>query len=233
MRHPSSSRGKTPSTCHACRESHPDEAWCDFHGMPHNRDQFTQVPHRPIGVLNECKQAISIRASRKRGHAPITCVSCGEDKESWNFRGGRQKCPTCRDCEAAHPDDHWCIDCASWLPKARFTRTGKDGRFLTVRCHPCRTAHAHGVSVRFILERQGVSAPECAACGSTDFLKIDHDHGCCPTALGCPKCVRGYLCHECNTAEGLLRTPDRARLLAEYMERVALSSGRATFEAIA
>ena len=104
-----------------------------------------------------------------------------------------------------------------------FAQTGKEGRFWTVRCRPCRTANNHGVTVKFILARQGSDTPECASCGSVDFLKVDHDHACCPTQNGCENCVRGYLCHECNSAEGLLRTPERARKLAEYMERHAVT----------
>ena len=218
IRHPLASKGKAPSTCHACREAHPDLGWCDFHNEAHPRDRFQAVPP-PIGILNICPAAASIKASRARGHAPILCVCCGDERESWNFRGGRQKCPTCRTCESRNPGKHWCIDCAAWLPQAMFTQTGRDGKFWTVRCKPCRTANTHGVTVKFILERQGSVVPECACCGSVDFLKVDHDHRCCPSSSGCAKCVRGYLCHECNTAEGLLRTSGRARMLADYMTR--------------
>lgn len=220
MRHPDSSRGKTPSTCHECRSNNPTLGWCDFHGEAHCREDFTAMPQRPIGISNICRRAETIKASRKRGHDPIECASCRELKESHNFRGGRAKCPNCRECESLHIDEHWCVDCAAWLPKSLFTATGREGKYLTVRCRPCRTANAHGVTVRQILDRQGVDSPRCAACGSVDFLKVDHDHGCCPTSSGCAKCVRGYLCHECNTAEGLLRTPERAQLLAHYMQRV-------------
>lgn len=232
FRHPTSSRGKSPTTCNDCRDENPDQAWCDFHGEPHEKSAFSPVPHRPLGVGNECIRAMSIKASRKRGHDPITCVSCGVLSESSSFRGGRQKCPTCRDCEAAHPDEHYCADCADWMPKQLFASTGKDGRYMTVRCRPCRTAHNHGVTVKWILAKQGSTQPECACCGSEDFLKIDHDHSCCPTSQGCEQCVRGYLCHECNTAEGLLRTPDRAILLAGYMQRANEAAGRTMAESV-
>ena len=65
----------------------------------------------------------------------------------------------------------------------------------------------------------------CAACGSTDRLHIDHDHACCPTGSSprsCGECVRGALCHGCNTALGLLgESADRVRLLLAYMGRRA------------
>lgn len=216
MRHPLSSKGKAPSVCQRCRDENPDMGWCDVHQVPHPRSAFTVV-NRPIGINNICKAALSARASEKRGHAPITCVSCGSLLGSWNFRGGQQKSPTCRECESDHAGERWCIDCASWLPEDRFHRTGVGGKFWTVRCKPCKIANNHGVTIVQLLERQGVSEPECAVCGSKEELKIDHDHRHCPAQCGCAQCVRGWLCHGCNTAEGLLRTPQRAIALARYM----------------
>jgi hypothetical protein len=108
-----------------------------------------------------------------------------------------------------------------------------DGKFWTVRCKPCKVAHAHGTTVAKLLELQGSDAPECAACGSTADLKVDHDHACCPAGQSCGQCVRGYLCHECNTAEGLLKTPDRAMALAAYMQRIARQEGTPDLAAIA
>ena len=44
----------------------------------------------------------------------------------------------------------------------------------------------------------------CHVCGSFDRLTLDHDHNCCPQGRSCHNCVRGILCHKCNTAAGLL-----------------------------
>lgn len=33
---------------------------------------------------------------------------------------------------------------------------------------------------------------------------VDHDHGHCSTGVGCPDCVRGFLCGACNMMEGMV-----------------------------
>lgn len=219
MRHPLSSRGKTPSTCHACRESHPHLGWCDFHGGPHPRSAFP-VTNRPIGILNICNDAVAYKAAAERDAPPRRCPACLEERESWFFRGGRMKRAICRDCEDSHPGESWCVDCAAWLPVSAFYRTGRNGKFLTTRCKTCRSVSTHGVTLRLMADLTG-GPPACGACGSTADLKVDHDHDHCPAQRGCQECVRGWLCHSCNTAEGLLGSPERARLLATYMERVS------------
>lgn len=219
MRNPGSSRGKTPSTCYACREGNPGLGWCDFHDAAHPIAKFR--PHsagRP-GYMNVCLDAQALKSARDRNKPPRSCPACETVQESWFFRGGQSKSATCRDCSDAHPDVRWCVGCPGWQPHSDFTKCGPRNSFTASRCRMCRAAYAHGVTVAHILELQGSEFPECAACGATTCLKVDHDHACCPTAQGCKQCVRGYLCHECNSAEGLLKTPDRAIKLAAYMNR--------------
>lgn len=217
MRNPSVDRGKTPSTCYSCREANPSLGWCTFHNEPHPRERFVQRPQFAMGISNICVGAQSEKASAARALPEIRCDSCKDLKRSWEFTGGRQKARTCRTCTERHPNERWCVGCSDWLHTDMFQRTGKGGKFQTVRCNPCRAAHAHGMSVAEILKRQGTTRPQCGSCGSVDMLQIDHDHACCPGATGCAECVIGYLCHQCNTSEGLLRTPERALLLYQYM----------------
>lgn len=219
MRYRGQSRGKTPSHCQECRDSRPDQRWCDFHNAWHPLACFTPRRQVKSGVSNTCVEAASIKLSESKGLKPLHCPACSETRPSHRFRGGRAKAVACKECEDQHPGLRWCPDHASWLELDQFTVTGVGGKFNSVRCTSCRTAASHGVTTAQVLIIQGSEAPECAACGALGKLVIDHDHGHCSGPNGCKDCVRGFLCHSCNTAEGLLRSPERARALANYMER--------------
>lgn len=60
----------------------------------------------------------------------------------------------------------------------------------------------------------------------TDRLHVDHDHACCPGKTSCGKCIRGLLCHACNTALGNF-SDDPARLQRAL---IYLSKGGATHD---
>lgn len=58
----------------------------------------------------------------------------------------------------------------------------------------------------------------CYVCGSFERLVVDHDHKCCPVNKMCDNCIRGILCHKCNTAAGLLDDdPNRMISLSMYI----------------
>jgi hypothetical protein len=49
---------------------------------------------------------------------------------------------------------------------------------------------------------------------------VDHDHSCCPPLNGCPNCIRGVLCHNCNRMLGMARDdPEVLRRAASYLVR--------------
>lgn len=154
----------------------------------------------------------------------LKCVSCERTLPGNFFRGNRYKAVACKECESSHQGLRWCVDCASWLPEGDFYRTGPKQKFLTTRCKPCRTFQSHGITRKFMEELTGSAIASCGACGDSGArLSIDHDHRHCVGELGCRHCVRGYLCQACNTAEGLLKTSQRARALADYMDRTAMT----------
>lgn len=225
MRHPTSLKGKAPVTCHRCRLANPGFSWCNFHNCSHPVDHFTAYRAPRPGYEPICREASYQQRAEKQESLSRPCPACNRARQSREFRGGRSKASACRNCEADNPGKCWCVECQGWLPEDQFYRTGVNGKFWTVRCRPCKVAYTHGTTVVAILQKQGTNRPQCAACGAVDELKVDHDHSCCRSSTSCGKCVRGYLCHECNTAEGLLKTSERAMALAAYMLRIAEREG--------
>jgi hypothetical protein len=76
-----------------------------------------------------------------------------------------------------------------------------------------------GIRAR-LFEAQG---GRCAICGKHDSvigsLCLDHDHACDECADGCPECIRGLLCRDCNWGLGWFRdNPESLRVAAQYVE---------------
>lgn len=58
----------------------------------------------------------------------------------------------------------------------------------------------------------------CYACKQDVATCIDHDKACCSGHYSCGKCVRGLLCHHCNSALGFIKDdPKRAYAIIEYL----------------
>src|SRR5258708_3390846 len=68
----------------------------------------------------------------------------------------------------------------------------------------------------------------CAICKNLPLenqrLCVDHDHMCCPGFKSCGKCVRGLLCHRCNTSLG--KFEDNVQILLNAVEYLKETHGR-------
>lgn len=111
-----------------------------------------------------------------------TCPKCGIEKDESLFSKRRQ-----------------CKKCLSDYQRAYFVKYPEK-----------RVANDRSPYIRHGLTREQYDAllakydGKCWACRERKATNIDHDHNCCPKQFGCVKCVRGALCHHCNTALGLL-----------------------------
>ena len=87
-----------------------------------------------------------------------------------------------------------------------------------------RTIKRHGLTVEQyenILASQDYSCAICrsASPGGKGNWHIDHDHSHCDGSYSCGECVRGLLCHSCNSALGSFEDDPRILLSAiEYLE---------------
>ena len=67
-------------------------------------------------------------------------------------------------------------------------------------------------SSRQRLKRHGINPDEfvmpthCDICGRDgETLAVDHDHECCSGKYSCGRCIRGFLCNNCNNGLGRFR----------------------------
>lgn len=107
-----------------------------------------------------------------------------------------------------------CTTCRVWKPECDFTKASKASDGLSGDCSLCknrggqdRKYNLGGGGFERMLDAQG---GVCALCKLPEItgksLHVDHDHECCPErARSCGGCVRGLLCHSCNTTLGLIR----------------------------
>lgn len=85
------------------------------------------------------------------------------------------------------------------------------------RCRKAKSEHrgSRGVRSHGLTDSQAQDLKlnkSCEICGSSDSLKVDHDHVTME--------VRGILCHNCNVALGHMKdSPGLLRKAADYLEK--------------
>lgn len=99
------------------------------------------------------------------------------------------------------------------------------------RCNQFRWRYSLTVEqvIRFWLPENRVCSN--SGCRSVERLHMDHDHSCCgaqshpqSNKVSCGECVRGWLCHPCNTSLGQLQeNPQIIRGLLEFLEESSKS----------
>jgi len=215
LRPPDGRLGKIPAECQTCRDEHAGEAWCLAHNAWEALSAFKPNLTSWRGVDTACRRGRREQEFEQAGGPALMCESCLVEKPSREFSGrGKGKRGACLECESLHPGQQWCKGHQEWLPVDAFMRSGAPNRAY---CSACFRLSMHGVTMRQVLDRQGVKEPVCAACGSADRLTVHHDHSCCDKGFGCERCVQGFLCSSCNVAEGMLKTPERALALYRFM----------------
>ncbi|MFE2764610.1 endonuclease domain-containing protein [Streptomyces halstedii] len=97
-----------------------------------------------------------------------------------------------------------CKACAKILPIETFT-VRRDG-LPQPYCPSCASLRSQSkkfnVTVEFLIrlaEKQGESCGICRTSKGQAAWHLDHDHRCCPGNARCGSCIRGLLCHACNT----------------------------------
>jgi hypothetical protein len=152
---------------------------------------------RRMYCSERCKFRGGDQMKKNRSAASTRCCPCGSTDVA---RVGVPVCPACRK-DPRDNANNYARERRRILRRYNLTQADWDAMVLRQgnRCAICNT------------ERPG---------GRGEAWHIDHDHLCCPDAGSCGACVRGLLCHDCNTVLGRMNDdPVRLRSAAAYLER--------------
>lgn len=140
------------------------------------------------------------------------CVRCGEKKsldlfaKGKNYKDGRRG--TCKSCHTSYMTDYY--------------NNNPDKKAEKVRLNSYYRPNwkYHNITEEKYLEMLDKYDGKCYACKEDKATDIDHDHSCCTYKRGsCGNCIRGILCHHCNTALGLAKdSKERLQKLIEYLK---------------
>ena len=130
-----------------------------------------------------------------------TCQKCGETKELELFAKGSKYADgrrgTCKKCHSNYMTQYYKDN----PEKMHFSRTA-----------PKQNWRRHRITEEYFNQLINLFDGKCHSCKINEATNIDHNHNCCQSSRSCGKCVRGVLCHHCNSALGLLKD-DKNKIL--------------------
>ena len=152
------------------------------------------------------------------GYAPAessTCCRCEEEKPAAMFKPDpRMKSglsSICRPCRTNYGREYRNLHREKTREQGRKRYAAQSSEKVAARkeYERSRSIARHGLTMEQyenLLSDQGEGCAICASptAGGKGSWHIDHDHSCCPGTHSCGQCVRGLLCHRCNTAIGLM-----------------------------
>lgn len=116
----------------------------------------------------------------------------------------------------------YCPRCCQWLNEDQFSTSPYASDKLKSPCTQCTNVARWGLtrsSYEALLDEQSGVCALCYQPPTARRLAVDHDHTCCPDNKSCGRCIRGLLCHPCNTGLGLFRDSTEVLGLAiSYLE---------------
>lgn len=174
------------------------------------------------------------RAAEREASEPTVreCRHCGAPFETFQLNRfycspeHREAAERARRRETEYqPPERICRECGGLIPRKSGRRTycGDD----------CAKAAAKARWNRWSLKNVDPESLDyhCVICGTTEDLRIDHDHRCCDKGdRSCGKCVRGLACHKHNVAMGMFDDDPElleraAAHIRHHRERLAQTSG--------
>ena len=142
-----------------------------------------------------------------------TCTACKEEKPLEDFwkhpQGVQGRFSQCKACAKAARQPGG-IQYDSYTAKNARNNKIKQSSPEYQQVNKRNNLRKYNITVEEYDRMRADQNYRCATCGrhENEFsrgLNVDHDHACCPGLGSCGKCIRGLLCHGCNTALGSIQ----------------------------